>query len=363
MRRTLLATVPVVLLVLSGTASAHGAPNPRDFETRILTDQNDDCGEHGADGCRGTHDLLAVSIREAHDADLGDVLVVSLWMDHGGSGAKRDIVSFQAGGDTKTVTFRTSGDGTFTVDGAARISAPYPVPSASAQDGTRFGVDATVALSTLGIGKGDRVSGFKVDAYAGETRGDIMPGTYVTALGTEAPKGANEQGAPAEYVRAAYTLRGPVQYADLDADGPVTVPADSEAFVALRVANRLGDMAQTFTFSATGGAGVTVGFHAPGSPDGEYPPTMRLDVPPDGDRLVHLVLVGQESGAGGTVTVTLATDLGGRVQDTVAYTVGEGTTSPAASTTSQAPDGQDSPGAAAPLALLLVALTAWMRRR
>jgi hypothetical protein len=106
MRRLLLLAVLLVAVPVLG----HGAPSPKDQDTRLLHDHNDDCGGDDAgslSNCRGTHDLIALDVREAHDPSLGDVVVFRLIL-NGGSGELRDVLTLKVDGAAKTFEWRTT---------------------------------------------------------------------------------------------------------------------------------------------------------------------------------------------------------------------------------------------------------------
>ena len=310
-------TTAFVVVALAVPAAAHGAPNPRSMDTRILHDYNDDCGGHDlGDNCRGTHDLIALDLREAYDDELGDVVVFRLILDQGTAGATlRDVVSIKAGSATKSYEFRTSDDASFTGT-FERVSGPHDLG-----DGTRFAVEGTVRLATLGVASGDRLSEFSVRAYRGATEGDLMPGTYRTALGTDGPEPASEQGDPTFFRAPSYRLKGPVQYASMQADrSSVQVPSGGEVLVSLDVRNLLNDQAQTVRLTASG---AHARFHDPDGSTG-YTDRYEADLPRRGSTVVHLAVQGPD-GASGTLTVDLRTDLGGRTILVLPYGVGSAT--------------------------------------
>ncbi|MCA1810670.1 MAG: hypothetical protein LC623_01500, partial [Halobacteriales archaeon] len=168
------------------------------------------------------------------------------------------------------------------------------------------------------------------------------------------------------YTKPDYTLRGPSYYAALS--GPsgtqaATVGQDLPRPLMLTLKNSLHRTAQTITVTATGADGVTARFHAGGDGmDVEYRPQVDIALEGDAATVLHLNLHGDRAGASGTLTITATTDLGGRTQLQVPYTVqeaGAGTTSGTA--TSQ----ETSKGSPAPAALLLAValLGAALRRR
>jgi hypothetical protein len=357
MRRLLLA---LAVLVLAMPVLGHGAPSPKDQDTRLLHDHNDDCGGDDAgslSNCRGSHDLIALDVREAHDASLGDVVVFRLIL-NGGSGNLRDVLTLKAGGSSKTFEFATSNNQQFTGTGFDRVSTAQSIG-----DGTRFAVEGTVQRSTLG-GLGAKLSDFRVEAYTGSTMGDFMPGTYRTALGN-APTGSAEQGEPTSYVRPDYALRGPAYYVTTNDPGAARVAKDSETIVQFDVRNALRSTPQSITGTVSGADGVTARFHAPSAASGTgYSDTLRVDLRGGQSTVAHLAVTGVDEGARGTLVVVLSTDLGGRTELAIPYTVQAGSAPPPSPP--PAPPADNDRGAPAPgllVAFAGLALAALARRR
>lgn len=254
----LLAGTLLLSLVLP-TAGAHAPSNPRDFETRLLTDQNDDCGGHGADGCRGTHDLLALGLREAFFQNGTDAegfagthrLVWSLWMAPGTTedGTYVDTISYRGPDGEATIRVTTADDATFDVEAAGFVAleGPYPLLLGGEPDGDRFGIDIHIDRDAAGLAEGATLRGFRVAATVDDAAGDIMPGTYITDDGDEAPKADNEREAPSETVRPSYVLDGPDGYLRIEAPVEVSAPVGAPFETTLMVENRLRDRAQNVT--------------------------------------------------------------------------------------------------------------------
>jgi hypothetical protein len=133
----------------------------------------------------------------------------------------------------------------------------------------------------------------------------------------------------------------------------------------LTLKNSLHRTAQAITVTATGADGVTAGFHAGG--DGmhvEYKQQLDLALEGDASTVLHLNLHGDRAGASGTLTITATTDLGGRTQVQVPYTVADAGASPTGGSTDGA-SSTPSKGSPAPGALLvgLLLLGLALRRR
>ncbi len=205
-RRNAQLAIAVLGLWLLPLAAGHGPPATRAGEVRILVDQNDDCsGDDGtaAAECNGTHDLVAMDLREAWDEAFAAQVVVFRFLLNGGAPADGfvDVLTFRTGQGVRSFELRTTDNlhftGTFD-----RVNATGPIG-----DGARFAVEGTVRLSTLGAIPGDVISEFQVQAFHGTTAGDVMPGTYSTEDG-RGPVGSAEMASPTELARPSYRLVG-----------------------------------------------------------------------------------------------------------------------------------------------------------
>jgi hypothetical protein len=347
----LLALAAAFLVVLPVVA-AHPAPNPRDQDTRLLADWIDDCGPTQAvDDCRGSDDLIALDLIERHDSTLGDVAVFRLFLDHGKAGSHDDRLTFDSPSGTKTFDYLTSDDQAFTGKGFDAVTDAVPI-----NDGSRFYVEGTVRLSSLG-NVGDPLAKFHVDALIDGKVGDYMPGGCNNTIGTCTHQDCSQGGC---YERATYALRGPSYYAALTLNSPGTqsVGAGAESIVQLTLQNLLRNTHQTFQLQAAGAQGVQARFHDPATGAYTDSPSQPLDGSASasgGTTAVHLALTGQTAGAQGTLTITAVSDLGGVTTLQVPYTV-----------TAQAPSGSStskhSPASATP-ALTLLAVALLVRRR
>ncbi|MBW3582820.1 MAG: hypothetical protein KY455_06945 [Euryarchaeota archaeon] len=323
----------LTLLLGSLVVSAHEPPRPRGFETRLVTDQNDDCGGHGETGCNGSHDLLALSLREAWLPEAEEhALVFAPWMTPGQPGTTLEERIIMDGPDGEIVIIVTTDDGeTFTAEPSLRLEGPYPLFLGDERDGDRFGLDITVARNTLGLETGDTLSGFRVEAFVGDEPGDVMPGTYVLPDGGMAEKGKSEKARSAETVRPDYTLQGPTGYARLaPAETAVKVTVGTTTTVGVTVENRLRDMEQEIGIVVEAPSGVTATINGNTS----YTATFA----PQEERSGLLDMTGDTTGAGGTLTLRLTTGLGGLEEATVDVTV-----EPATRDDASEADGQEAP--------------------
>ncbi len=313
----LLVAFLAAVAVLAPAASAHGAPVPADYQARTLADDNDDCAGDGAvtptGNCRGSHDLIALDLQEKDDGG-GIVLVFRLSLNKAATYPVTDTITFQAGSG-KTLAIRTTDDKSFSVaSGFDSVGAPQ-----SLNDGTRFTVDAFVMASSLGLNPGDQLTSFHVESKAGNNLGDYMPGGCKTNLGTEC------SGTDTSTRRdVPYTMRGTGYYAKVEAPSDtIQVPAGGDsAITQLTLTNSLSHSAQTLSLSLDGLNGVSGGFHAGEAVEGaEYTPTKEIALQGKQETVLHLRLHGNQEGASGTVTITMTTNLGGRVQAQIPYQV------------------------------------------
>ncbi len=360
MRTTLPLAILVALAALPA-ALAHGAPSPVDYQSRVLADDNDDCGGDGAvsatGNCRGSHDLIALDIQER---DLGSGLDLSFrfWFNKGATYPITDTLTFKAGGVAKTLAIKTINDQSFAVEaGFASVGAPHDIG-----DEGRFWVEATVKASALGIGVGTELKEFRVESKAGSNLGDFMPGGCKTSLGTDCA-GTDTS----TRFSGVYTTRGASYYASLTAPSQTIQVAEGSdsAIVNVEVVGQLAFSKQTITVSLQGLDGASGGFHHGAHGDNDpYEPTATVTLTGRQSTNLHLRLHGDQAGASGTLTLLLTTDLGGRTTATIPYTV----TEPSAQTSSDGghvghtSSSKGSPAAAAPLVgLALLGLA--LRRR
>lgn len=348
MTKTAWVVFAVAALLLVPAALAHGAPKPREFQTRLLADCEDDVG--GNDGYNGPgYDLHSLDVQEYWDGK--DMVRFRVVLNGGGAS---DITLTV---DGKTFGWSTSDGTSWTLSGFAsggRVNDVFIDNNPeNGPDGERFALQGSVPASTFG-GIGGKMSSYTVEGDDARYS-DAIPGLHGLALSCIEP-----------FERADYTLIGPGRYAKLELEDDQALLSDTENFLDVTVSNLLQLETQTATLrllSKTGDA--TVQFHDP-SNDG-YAATVGLDLGKRGGagsvRIVHLAIEGS-GGSTGTIDVELTTDLGGRVLETLSYAIPVDDT--------PAPDGTDgddgsdetngSPAIGVPLAVAFLAAVA-MRRR
>lgn len=362
------AVAPGALLavVLAASAHAHGAAPPPDQYKRELADCVDDWfGSDGGGASSAGYDMHALDVRELWDPALGNAIAFRI-IANGVGPVEMDVQSTLAG-ETRHLRMTTQNGETWASGDFARLIGPQQAGYADGTpDGPRFTIEGIVALSALGVSVGGSIADFRVESNVNGEPADGIPGYHTDALFP----GQCESGDGAPFnPQAAFRLRGPVQYAampDADAncvDDAGAWPTQSllpgfERFVDVWVCNQLRDQAQEFTLTVAPRDGFTLRFHEPGT--GAYSDTATLAVPKGETRLVHLAVTADAGAAGsGFFDVTLDTDLGGRLEREVPYSVqAGGETTPAASPS----NGSPAPAAAAALAIALVAAMRLQRR-
>lgn len=336
-------------LVALAPASAHTAAPPPDHMVRLLHDCNDD--QFGGDGGGTGYDLHALDLYEAWRDGLGDAVVFKLILN--GQGAATIRLDLTADGTARSYSWTTSGS-------AWSGSFDRVHHQSDIGDGDRFALEGTLALSTLGVAVGAVLDDYTLTAVVGGDEGDHVPGYDGGPLGS----------CTDNFQRPDYTTKGPVQYASVNIrETEVSVDVGEERFLNVEAENKLKDSVQTVTLTQSGGDGVLVRFHIP-SGGSDYSRSHEKELAkrgkPGDSTLIHLAVQGEEAGASGVITVTLTTELGGRVQDQVAYGVGAAAppTDGADGTDDGDGDGNDIP-AVGPVAAAaaVVSAIAWARRR
>lgn len=350
-RTSIVAAILLLTALLAFPAAAHGPPAKRDQDTRLLADHNDDCGGHGPtdpERCRGTHDLVGLDLTESHDATHGDVVRLRLIV-NGGEGQRRDVVTFTAGGATKTFELRTPDNAAFTGTGFVTVTSGPAMNADGTRDGDRVVVEGTIRLADLG-GAGTLIDDVEVQAYTGGTPGDFMPGGYYNTLGQPVMDPAQGDEATNFERTAGYVLRGPSYYVSIAAPA-IQVGSGSTRDVEVTLTNGLRGKAQTATLSVMPPAGITATWNGA--------PTATVDLSGGGSATALLRVQADATATSGTLDVVAVTDLGGRTVVQVPLGVRSGPHETAQTTQAA----EDAPAASALLMLVLLATLAAARRR
>ncbi|MFO1535520.1 MAG: hypothetical protein ABR586_07650 [Thermoplasmatota archaeon] len=358
MTKPALAVVTLLAAALLGpNAAAHGAAGAREVDTRVLLDEDGALGFAGCTeaGCApggldsGALDPLALDLRELRDAN-GTALLAfrtTAQAEVAQQAGRSVVLSFTLGGQPKALTLKG--------DGLAYASSDVDrvfVSTDTIGDGHAKAIEAWVALDRLGAKPGDVLTDLQVTSFAGDKRGDLMPGTWFPAgeqdqpvpfVPDEPPSGPGDlMGGEA----GTYTLAGPAHLLNVSADRQGLDTSHAAARLTLTLTNPLATLAQFVTVRAGG----------PGLGAESDPTAVTLDAV--ASRTVTLTVRGPAS----TLNVTVASDLGGYAGLTLPVTsahaegAGAGNTTatpsggPSASPTKKSP--------ALPLGLLALGLAA-----
>lgn len=287
----LAATFLTALLV--PLADAHAAPDPREFEVRLLHDYSDDfpLGTTGGPG----FDAIALDAREAY-LDGEAALVLRLILNGGCPDGSPDCpelthtIQFTANGTAHEYDVTSSdGGATFTGD-AARYDGPRGI-----NDGNRFAVDVWIPFAELGVSAGSVLSDWFVVGDIGGVPGDDMPEGLVPM---------QPEAEPVAFDIGEYAVRAPDYYLSLDAAvTSLELKPDATESVSLSISN-LVDLEQEVTFNVSTDEGLTATL----LDDGGTEVTTQALAPRFNGSLALDVQAAE--GADGFVTVQAATGLG-----------------------------------------------------
>jgi MYXO-CTERM domain-containing protein len=343
----------LVAALLAPGAASHGAAGAREVDTRVLLDEDGALGFAGCTeaGCApgldsGALDLLALDLREFRDAN-GTALLAfrtTVQAEAAQQAGRSIFLSFTLGGQPKALTLKG--------DGLAYASSDVDRVFVSADtigDGHAKAIEAWVALDRLGAKPGDVLSDLQATSFAGDKRGDLMPGTWFPAgeqdqpvpfVPDEPPSGPGDlMGGEA----GTYTIAGPAALLNVSADRQALDTGHAAARLTLTLTNPLATLAQFVTVRASG-----LGLSAESEPA-----AVNLDA--GASKTVTLTVRGPAS----TLNVTVSSDLGGYASlafpVTSAHAAGNTTTAAPTTGPSESPT-KKSP--ALPLGLLALGLAA-----
>ena len=225
MTKALAAVASVVFLLLAAPlATAHGAAPPREIDTRILAD---DDGLVGFGGCfegqcppaGGAVDGVDIVLLDAREAWLpsGDPVVIfhMVYQTADEDEGRTVALAFSAGGKEHTYSFETTGTSPATGD-FDQVVGPYDV-----FDGYPKAVDGYLKYTTLGVKAGDSITGVTLTSQLDGEAADLMPGTWMTETGAEAPFIPNPEGELEQPDAGTYVLAGPAKLLDVTNDAVV----------------------------------------------------------------------------------------------------------------------------------------------
>lgn len=276
MRKILLAATLAALL-MAPTALGHAAPAPREYETRVLHDHNDDsaivlAGQHGFDS-------IALDVREGRLPDGEPALILRLLLNGGCSdtaqgecGTLTQTVQFTGGDGAHEITFSTDDGGATWYGDAAQYVGPMGI-----NDGNRFAIEGWLPMSSLGVATGSDISDWFVSATDNMPQGAVpgVPdpldaafdiGTYTVgevdkyiALTAES---LNLQAAPGDVIQVNFTVENLItesQMVELEiigGTGPTTLQLAPNFADTLTVNATIGDADAIVVVARTALGGV-----------------------------------------------------------------------------------------------------------
>ena len=248
--------VALLALLVVPMAAAHGAPEPREIDLRILADGTASGDYGGPQGIAsdGAPDLLVLDVREAYDTN-GQAMVVFRFIHQLGdpeSGSLGIDVTFTAGGKDHAYSMTTLDGLQYTSDSYARIDGPFDVG-----DGTPKAVEGWIPISDIGTKIGDEISEIRVTSALDGAIADRMPGTY-DVQGITVPAIPPEDAIP-----GTFTIAGPANLLDIEVS--VNTLEIGEADTAnITLSNPLGTFEQFVSLAASAPEGVVATLDADG---------------------------------------------------------------------------------------------------
>ncbi len=233
----------VCLLLAAPLAAAHAAPAPRDFETRLLHDFNDDsgvvlAGKHG-------FDTIALDVREGRSPVGQPVLILRLLL-NGGCDANlpsecptlSEVVQFTTNGSQHELTFETADGGATWTGDALHYVGPMGI-----NDGDRFAIEGWFSMSSIGLTTGSVLTDWFVAGFSGDASADNMPEGIAPGIPDVA--GGSSQ-------LESYTVGSPDIYADLTSTNETVVAMAGESVrIPVEARNLLG-IEQELSFQVLG---------------------------------------------------------------------------------------------------------------
>lgn len=248
--------VALLALLVVPIAAAHGAPEPREIDLRILADgtASGDYGGPQGFASDGAPDLLVLDVREAYDAQGHPMLGFRFIHQLGDpeSGTLGIDVAFTAGGQEYTYSMTTLDGLQYTSDSYSRIDGPFDVG-----DGTPKAVEGWIPISEIGAKLGDEISEIRVTSTLDGTIADRMPGTY-DVQGTTVPAIPPEDAIP-----GTYTIAGPANLLDIEVSVN-TLQVGAAGTTNITITNPLETFEQFVSLAASAPDGVAATLDADG---------------------------------------------------------------------------------------------------
>jgi len=318
---TTLATL-LLLIACVPAAMAHGAPEGREIDTRVLEDDDGGlapggCSHDTEQACAnpqnlGGLDLLALDVREMHTANGTPAASFRVLFQGGNAGVAQTVsISLTAGGAAQTLTFTGNTGGPYNSTTCSAFAGAVVPPGA---DDHVSAVDCIVTYAALGVnGTGDALTAISVLSSVGAKKYDAMPGTWYTNDGQsnlaprvpvcdssttpptcEQPQPSDATGG--DLTPGAYTLAGPAKLVDATLSAATVDLRQGPAIVDIVLGTSLNGTTQVVTLNMSAPTSIQASLDAATAIVGNESRTVKL----------HLVGATKD----GAVTVILTSDLG-----------------------------------------------------
>ncbi len=246
------------LLLVAPAATAHGAAEPREIDTRILAD---DDGASGYGICvegqcaPGSSpqgwDIIVLEGREAALPSGEPVLILrTVFQSPDVQDGRSIAITFKAGGKDHAYGFEAAGPGVVSSTFDALVG---PV---DAFDGYPKAVDGYILVAKLGLKPGDAVTDIRVTSSFNGEAADIVPGTWFL-MGEEVPGAPSEPGLPEEHPAGTYTLAGPAGLVNVTLTKKALDASAASDGASIQASNPLAGTAQFVTLNLSVPEGIT----------------------------------------------------------------------------------------------------------
>lgn len=246
-------TFLLALVLAAPMGLAHGAPDPREIDTRVLADGTSN-GDYGASGTldEGGLDVLALDVYEATLPGSTEPAIVLRLIVQGGDSAQEHRIDISLSGqEAHAFEFTTSDLSSYSSQTFAAVRGPFDVG-----DGHPKAIEGIIPREQLGLGPGDTIDSIVVTSSVGGTDADDMPGSWYFQ-GVEVPTSPDEDAAPGEY-----EVQGTAAWFDMQSSVAVIPPSTEPANATITFTSSLAQMEQVLTISATAPTGMEVSLGA-----------------------------------------------------------------------------------------------------
>jgi hypothetical protein len=371
----------LALLLLAAAvppALADGAtPNPPPLFTRIGVD---DDGAVAPGGCAAANpasctqdvlglDLVSLEVREAYTSN-GTGQAIFLIGFQGGKAGQDNVVTLKlTAGSAQTFAIAGKTEGPYNSTSCSAVVGPYPFPGA---DEHVKALECRVPYAALGgNGTGTKVTGISVESAVGNTKYDLLPGTWQTTNGqtvpyaprcsTPTPPNLPSCTPTPPTTPFEYTLKGPAQLLEATLSAASVNLAQGPGLVEIQLASLATNLTQEVAIAMEAPATIQASLDAP-----------TAVLVSNTSKTVALSIVGATRD--GMVKLTLTSDLGAYQvlsvsvaappSSTCPPVAGNATRAPGCPTTTGTTTNQPAPGfELMPMAALLGLATLSRRRR